>query len=465
MTASAQTSGKHTIAIIGAGYSGALTAVNILRNNPPASQRVVLIEKESVVGRGLAYRCWDDNLLLNVPAGNMSALADEPDHFVSYCEDIDPAFNAKSFVPRRLYGDYLEHTLTEAELSHPGILEKLAGEAVAVIPDVIQKRYRIELASGASLEAQQVVLALGHFPPEPPIWARGHLCQYIVDPWDFPRLDCLPPHMPVAIIGMGLTAIDAVFRLTSWNKNRKIYLLSRRGLLPHSHRFNPKPPPPSNYPDYLVGQPASIRAYTRALRLEVARREAAGGDWRDVMNELRPHTPRLWQALPESEQRRFLERIVPFWDIHRHRLAPSAAHRLAGLLDSGQVERIAGRILDFGLKGSHPSIRFKQRGNERIMDLSVGATVNCTGPNYDLSRLSHPLIIRLREDGLVQQDRLKLGMLLDSNYRLIDRNNQPTPGLFYIGPMLRAKYWEAIAVPELRNHARRLARILMCIEN
>lgn len=73
--------------------------------------------------RGLANRCWDDNLLLNVPAGNMSALTDEPDHFVTYCQGIDPAFNGECKILHftaliwRLSGN----TLNEAEKISPGI--------------------------------------------------------------------------------------------------------------------------------------------------------------------------------------------------------------------------------------------------------------------------------------------------------------------------------------------------------
>jgi len=32
--------------------------------------------------------------------------------------------------------------------------------------------------------------------------------------------------------------------------------------------------------------------------------------------------------------------------------------------------------------------------------------------------------------------------------------------LYYIGPMLRPRYWETTAVPELRTHAEQLARRL-----
>lgn len=455
---------KRTIAIIGAGYSGTLTAVNILRSNPSDNVRVVLVEQDSTPGRGLAYRFGDDNHVLNVPAGNMSALADEPDHFVVYCRDIDPALTAKSFVSRRIYGDYLQWTLAESETSHPGTLEKIKGEAIAIVPDASNEKFRIELAGGRSFGATQVVLAVGHFSPRAPHSVPASLQSHLVNPWDFSALNGLDETRPVAILGTGHTAVDVLFGLTSRNRTRKVYLVSRRGLLPHGHRSSPTAPIRSVYPAYLAGLQPTVLGYSRALREEVARREACGDDWRDVLNELRPHLPLLWQALPHSERAR-ARAVLPYWDIHRHRLAPAAARRLANLLVSGQVERFAGRITGFDGDGSNFSVQITGRGDGRITHLDVGAVVNCTGPGYDLYNISSPLITNLMSKGLIMQDSLKLGLLVDDHYRIIDLHNQPNADFFYVGPMLKAKYWEAVAVPELRNHARKLAKNLTSPEN
>jgi uncharacterized NAD(P)/FAD-binding protein YdhS len=452
---------KRTIVIVGAGYSGTLTAVNLLRLNPPDTVRVVLIEQAASHGRGLAYRLGDDHPLLNVPAGNMSALADQPHHFVSYCRDIDPAFNAKSFVSRRVYGDYLQHTLAQAETDHPGRLEKISGAVVAVAPDLGGHRFRIELAGGVSLTATQVVLALGHFPSKPPPGVPENLRQHLLNPWDFDTLDGLDQDCPVLILGTGHTAVDTVFNLIQHNRQRKIFLVSRRGLLPHGHRVSAPLPAASDYPAYLAGLPPTVRAYMHAVRAEATRRETAGGNWRDVVNQLRGHTALLWQGLPETEQRRWLKKIVPYWDIHRHRLAPSAARRLDHLLTSGQVRRIAAHIVGFEMQETTLRIQLKDRAGACPKELEVGMAVNCTGPNYDLSTLDVPLISQLREAGLIRQDPLKLGLLVDDEYRVLDLHHRPNPGLFYIGPMLKAKYWEAVAVPELRNHALRLAGHLL----
>lgn len=93
-----------TIAVVGGGYSGVITAVNLLREGRDADINVLLIEPRARLGRGLAYSIWDDSMLLNVPAGNMSALADDPSHFVSYCRELDPSLNGGSFVSRETKG-------------------------------------------------------------------------------------------------------------------------------------------------------------------------------------------------------------------------------------------------------------------------------------------------------------------------------------------------------------------------
>ena len=55
------------IAIIGAGFSGSLLAVQLLRRFSPQA-RVYLVEKSAQFGRGLAYATGNPNHLLNVRA-------------------------------------------------------------------------------------------------------------------------------------------------------------------------------------------------------------------------------------------------------------------------------------------------------------------------------------------------------------------------------------------------------------
>jgi len=449
------------LVVVGAGFSGTLTVVNLLRHAPPTGLRLSLVERRSRLGRGLAYHTWDDNLLLNVPAGNMSALPDDPGHFVAYLRNIDPAFNAGSFVSRRIYGDYLEHSLAQAQQASSAVLQRISGEVNAVRPDPRgPSAYVVEFVDGRRLHADQVILALGHFPPRNPPPHSDFFASdaYIADPWNFAAIDRMDSGRPIAILGAGHTAVDALFRLTSHSDARKVYLISRRGLLTHGHRFTPKAPTSGGgIPEYLSGLPNTILAYLRAIRRETRRKLKDGDDWRDVINELRPHTQGIWQRLPVHERSKFLRRVAPYWDIHRHRFAPAAFLRLEHMRLSGQVEVIAGQVRAFEQRGPETVVSIKQRHDGALRELSVGTVVNCTGPNYDIATLAIPLIVQLRDAGLIRQDPLKLGLEVNERYQLLGRDGSAARGLFYIGPMLKARYWEAIAVPELRAHALRLA--------
>ena len=92
------------VAIIGGGFSGTLQAINLLRHEGP---RATLIERARNPGLGVAYGAAQDEHLLNVRAGGMSAIPDEPDHFVRWLAARGVANAGASFVQRIVYGEYL----------------------------------------------------------------------------------------------------------------------------------------------------------------------------------------------------------------------------------------------------------------------------------------------------------------------------------------------------------------------
>src|SRR6202167_2730340 len=74
----------HVIAIVGGGFSGTATAINLLRDPGARPLRIHLIERGSEFGRGLAYARREYPYLLNVPASRMSATIADPDEFLRY---------------------------------------------------------------------------------------------------------------------------------------------------------------------------------------------------------------------------------------------------------------------------------------------------------------------------------------------------------------------------------------------
>ena len=81
--------------------------------------RIYLIERASRFGQGLAYASGNPQHLLNVPIQDMSALADEPDHFARWLAGTGEGTGSRGrsrlrrgFVRRQMYGAYITHLLT-----------------------------------------------------------------------------------------------------------------------------------------------------------------------------------------------------------------------------------------------------------------------------------------------------------------------------------------------------------------
>lgn len=451
-----------TLVIIGAGFSGAVTAAQFLRHSPP-DVRVILINRSGTMARGLAYGTNSSLHLLNVPAGNMSAFVEEPDHFLRFCQALNPAYTASSFVPRKLYGDYLASVLDDAERHCcEGVkLERVVSEVHRLRPE--GEGAVLELVNGQCIKADQVVLAFGNFSPlDPPgFTASMSPHRYQSDPWSG-AASVAEADSPILLVGAGLTALDVSIGLLQQGHRGPIHMVSRRGLHPLPHRpQRPAHEVPVGLIDILMQAPPTIREYMRLIRREIDATRLQDIDWRDLLAVLRSSTPALWGRLSNVERRRFLRHVQPYWDVHRHRVAPAAYKRFEEAVTSGQIYSLAGRIQRVSPDSAGLTIDIQLRGEERVEQIVVARVINCTGPNTNLRRVDDGLITQLRAEGLVQLDPFGLGLSVDEQLAVKAADGEVSFWLHYIGPMLKADFWEATAVPELRQHAKSLASRLV----
>ncbi len=456
-----------TILIIGAGFSGTLTAVQLLRqHNAGEALRVVLIERSATMARGVAYATRHAEHILNVPAGNMSALPDDPDHFLRFCQRSDAATTPSSFVARRQYGDYLAWLLEETEDKRQANISllRIQGEATRIEYLRDKSGARVSLADGRSFEADRVVLASGHDQPQNLQVENADFyrsARYVRDPWAAGGIDSDTLTESTLLIGTGLTAVDICAMLTNNGYGAKVYAISRHGLLPQAHRVARVALPHDPLPQLSGDTLQSVRKQLRAIRHHIAVRTKAGDDWREVIAALRPHTQWLWHNLPAAEKKRFLRHLRPYWDSHRHRVAPQPHALFRQSIKSGAVTILAGRIHDFRENEDGVQVIWQPRHRNENAILKVGRVINCTGPSSDLARSGGGLIRQLVQHGMMRGDSLRLGLEVAENCALIDAQGTPSEVLFYIGPLLKARYWEAIAVPELRVFAQTLAKTLL----
>ncbi len=447
-----------TIAIIGGGFSGSMLAVELLRR-AAGNIPVLLIERGSVPGRGVAYSTQFEGHLLNVRAKNMSAYADVPDHLVKWAQShYSSSVKPDHFLPRTIYGQYISSQLREAASSYPAAFRCIQDEAISVVPAPAGCR-EIRLARGQSIFVGKVVLALGNFPPadleipgKSPTSSR-----YVANPWSQNAFPPATHDKSVLLIGSGLTSVDVTLELRARGFEGTIHMLSRHGLLPQRHAAVPFPPFPTE------NTPRMVRGLLRLIRLQVKKAEQDGSNWRAVVDSLRPLTQQIWRSLPLVEQRRFLRHLRSYWDVHRHRIAERIVDQLTLQLRSGQIQTHAGRIIEYHEGAASVEVTYRERKTGQLRKLLVDRVVNCTGPEGDYRRVSSPLLLDLMDRGLARPDALSLGLDVADDAAVIDSQGSPSNFLYALGPLRKGKLWESIAVPELRVQVAELASLLVSL--
>jgi uncharacterized NAD(P)/FAD-binding protein YdhS len=426
------------VAIIGAGASGTLTAVQYARIAGEGA-RGALIDAGARAARGLAYGTPYGAHLLNVPAARMSAFPDDPEHFYRWLRARYASAQPGTFAPRALYGDYLASLLAD-EPAYTRV-QRMGGSAVGLTRS--SDDWLVHLHDGRTLAARNVVLALGNLPPADPLHLDGDPpTEYIRDPWAPGAAVGLSPDAPVLLIGSGLTAVDVAVALRHEGHRGPIYALSRHGRLPHAHTaFTPAP----------VAFPSACATPRSALRY-VRGRVAAGEEWRAVVDSLRPHTTAIWQGWSLSQRSSFLRHLKNLWDVHRHRAAPEVRAELS-------VELLRGRIVSLRSSSSGIAVEWRAYGAPAAEVLSVARVINCTGPASDYARLDLPLVVQMRRAGWLTPDPLRLGVETSMDGQLLDPSGAPVAGLFTLGPLRRPALWESTAIPEIRQQAAALAKL------
>jgi uncharacterized NAD(P)/FAD-binding protein YdhS len=448
-----------TVLIVGAGFSGVACAIHLLRGAGKEPLRVLLLNRSGRLARGMAYGTQSPQHLLNVAAANMSVLPDDPEHFLRYAGARDSRVTGGSFVARSVYGDYLEWALQQAKVQAPRYanLDCVAG-SVCSLRRAERGGLLARLEDGRAIEADKVVLAFGHFPAPPPELAHGALAdsrRYIADPWSESLLATIGRYEPVLLLGTGLTAVDIALQLLRRNPTQRVQALSRHGLLPR-----PYAPPAAQLSGSTLLREAlpTARAAVRAFLRQVESMEAAGLDWHDALAALRRQSASIWQGWPAAERRRFLRHVRPYWEVHRHQLPPVVQQELAQALERGALRVTAGRMISIRDEAELTVLAVQPRGSSETVELRTGHIVNCTGTCASPRRAAVPLVRQLLADGMMQADALGLGVETGADCAVLGREGRPTRGLYYIGPWLRAGYWEATAVPELRQFAAAIAR-------
>ena len=420
------------VAIVGGGASGTILAAQLARRGIQS----VLIDGSGQVGRGVAYSTTEAAHLLNVRAEGMSAWAGEPDHFAD--RFAKEGGHARGFAQRRLFGRYLGDILDEAVASGKAHIV-----AATALSGTRGTSWQVGLSDGSTIRSKVVVLAIGNQEPEALRAFAGVSRRFIRNPWGNEARAAVAylasSGRPALLVGTGLTMIDLVLSLNAAGFEGRITALSRRGLIPRSHaEFEPRP--------------VAIDALPRGLQAMLGwlRRRSREIGWRAAVDSLRPHSHQLWQAMSGEEQLRFLRHARPWWDVHRHRIAPEVAETLASLIGQGRLEIIAGQVISAHETGEGLDVNYRRRGTTEPRSANLAYAFNCTGPLHSIAHSKDPLLRSLLDAGEVKPDHLGIGLDISGTCRAGEH-------LWAMGPLTKGRYWEIIAVPDIREQAAAVA--------
>ncbi|HEU4809552.1 MAG TPA: FAD-dependent oxidoreductase, partial [Sphingomicrobium sp.] len=255
--------------------------------------------------------------------------------------------------------------------------------------------------------------------------------------------DAAQRQLDVLILGTSLTMVDVALSLAAAGQKGRIVALSRRGKIPLRNNGDA---------DSTVQWDELPNPRIRAIARWLRRRGSEVG-WRSAVDSVRPHSHRLWQSLPQRERRLFLRYGRPWWDIHRHRVAPEVGRQVDELLDQRRLEVIAGRLLSAKAQDGGIEVSIRKRGQDHPERLGRFHYVfNCTGPLGDISRTRDPLLRDILDKGLASPDELAIGLEVDERSRA-----GPGERLWALGTLSKGRYWEMIAVPDIRNQAAAVA--------
>ncbi|MET3596756.1 MULTISPECIES: FAD/NAD(P)-binding protein [Mesorhizobium] len=440
----------NSIIIVGGGASGVVLAAHLLKL-PNPDLRVTLIEKRPHFGQGMAYSTLLSAHVLNVNASGMSAYADDPTNFARWVLErgLAKPDQGPFYAPRSLYARYLKELLDDLEEREraTGRLRLIREESLSISPT--SAGVEVALANGTSVVGHLAVLATGH--DEQPGAFQGRAIRMGSD-----ADTALDAQAPVLVLGTGLSMVDAFLSLEQRGHRGGIIAVSRRGLLPSPHRKGN--PIKLDVADIPLGTQLSY--FVGWFRNLIRENQKAGGDWRDVVDGLRPFNQKIWQNWPSSAKRRFVEHTKAWWDIHRHRMAPEVYERVTEAVGSGRIRLVAGRVVDIE-PNDGLTVTIQQRGTQALETLDVARIYDCMGIARDISKTSNGLVRSLVERGLARPDPLHLGLDVTARCELIATDGAVSSKLLAVGPLTRGTFFEIDAIPDIRVQCAKLSKQLL----
>ncbi len=456
----------HRIGIIGGGFSGIMLAVQLLNSEALRPCSLHLIEA-SQIGGGVAYSTNVDAHILNIPAANMSAFPDDPLHFVRWAERKVEGGLPITFHRRAVYREYLQELLVQSERQNFSkcTLHRMGQRVTAIVPS--GEGYRLLFARHVPIFFDQVVLAMGHYPPAPLPQLTSPSRNYVHDIWKDPWVEEIGKNDAVFILGTGLSMVDIVRQLQAMGHQGQIHALSRHGFVLQNRKsllevncvafadqmlneaIADESPIflPQSY-QFFKELPREVSSILRMAREEIAEVAKVGVHENCVISGILQHVGQRIDEWPMEIQQRFLRHLGRRARSWLYGYPQESADVVERLRETQQLQCHKGMLDSVRPVGDTIVVQIRDQ-----RELRVRWVFNCTGPAQRLQDIADPLIQQLHRDGLIRPD--AWGNLLEAS-----SGGAVRPGMWCVGPVKKDPYTRNNTVPQLRRAVKKLADTL-----
>jgi uncharacterized NAD(P)/FAD-binding protein YdhS len=443
------------LAIVGGGFTGAALATHALTSAAARPVSVEVIEPSANLGRGAAYGTMDRDHRINVPSDRMSLFSADPSHFTRWlfdnklpdAESVDAL--GRCYAPRSAFAAYIEDVLAQTGQRRLGraSLRHRRTRAVALARE--NQGFRVELAHGVPLHVDRVAICTG-YAPRAPCRVRDRATRhprFVANPWAVGSLAVVRQSNKVLIVGTGLTMVDVVATLARRDCRGPIVAVSPRGLLSCAHgQFV------DGLPLFEDARPRSALELLRLVRTTVRQRDGEL-DWQSIVDTLRRRLPEIWPGLPPRERQHAVRRLLPFWEVHRFRIAPQAAAAVSRLTGQGTLSLQQAKAIEVDARDGSLVASLRLPGGQMV-ERAFDAVITCSGASRSIR--DNPLLDNLVDQGLAQADDVNFGIKVDAFSRLVDARGAMQPDLFAFGAITRGTFGEMSGAPDIVRHVERV---------
>jgi uncharacterized NAD(P)/FAD-binding protein YdhS len=432
------------IAIVGFGFCGIMVFGNILKKiSSQKSQnkiKFIIFEKDGEEAVGAGFSNFNDNYILNVPAKRMSPFQDSPNDFLDFLKENYPDIYNKNgpdgFISRNIYGQFLKKLRND--------FFNLAND-LKIDCELIQKAV-IDIDEGfkintkdAFFDADEIIISSSFVQSKlnyclndekliSPLWSKNSV--------NFHQKNNFKIDDKICIIGTGLSAVDVLVGLNAKNFSGKIYAISRRGNFPQPH-FSQQNINPTQVPiNFIDDNDTKTGIVNISLKFRKYLRVNQNYDLRHLIDSIRHKTKALWHNLDEKNKRIFLKKMLPYWNIFRHRVPTASLEIINKMIENNKLEIVKSSVKSIEKSDG----KFIIKTNKK--NLECDYVVNCLGFDYDIK--NYPLIESMLKKNLLKKDLI-----------LVQSNNAK---VHLVGGLNIGRDFEITAVPDLRVDANLVAQ-------